>query len=138
MSPQSPFSSNRPVFLIGGVVLCIIVGYTLFAASPYLLGPSLTVITPVDQSTASSPTVTISGKTSRVSYVSLNEQPIPLLEDGTFAVERSFPAGYTVLKVLARDRFGREVTDTIHFLNTYNPPAHGTQKEGVEAKSKSN
>lgn len=138
MSPQSPFSTNKPVFLLGGLALIIIAGYTLFAASPYLLGPSLTVITPVDQSTASSPTVTISGKTTRVSYLSVNEQAVPLLEDGTFAVERSFPTGYTVIMVLARDRFGREVSDTIHFLNTYNPPAHGTQKEGTEAKSESN
>lgn len=140
MSPSSLVLLNRPLVLSGGIGLVIVVGYALFAASPYLLGPSVEVLTPAAESTVSTPTVVVSGKTSRVSYVSLNDQPIPLLEDGTFAVERSFPPGYTVLVIRARDRFGREIQSEVRFLNTYNPPRHGTKKEdsGDESEPEGN
>lgn len=126
--------------MVGGIAVTLIIAYTLFVSSPYLLGPTLDVISPSDESTLSSPLVTITGKTSRVAYLSLNDQPIPLLEDGAFAVERSYPAGYTVIVLRARDRFGREEVKTIRFLTTYNPPPHGIQKENdrTESANKSN
>lgn len=117
MSPLSPFSTNRPYYLLALLGLTIVVGYGFFVASPYLLGPSLTVLSPIQGSAISSPTVTVTGKTERVSYLSINDLPVPLLEDGTFSVERSYPTGYTVIVVRARDRFGREVTDTVRFIH---------------------
>lgn len=117
MSPVGPLSTNRPLYVLMGAALAIIVAYGLFVATPYLLGPSLTVRTPEEGATVSSPTVLVSGETERVSYVSINNLPVPLSEDGTFAVERAYPKGYTVIMVEARDRFGRSVTDTIRFIH---------------------
>lgn len=139
MSPLNPFATQWPVIVVGALAFICIAGYTLFVASPYLTGPTLTVVTPRDNDTVTSPTVTISGRTERVSYLSVNDLPVPLLEDGAFLVERSFPPGYTVVVLKARDRFGRELVSTIRFLNTYNPPRHGTQEEsGVKADTESN
>lgn len=106
----------------------VIAAYTLFASFSYLLGPSLTVVTPRQGSTVVTPTVTILGKTERVSYLSINDLAVPVLEDGTFAVERAYPPGYTVLVVRARDRFGRERVETIRFLHTYKYP-YGTKEK---------
>ncbi len=117
MSPVGPFSTNRPLYILVVCGLMVVIGYGLFVATPYLLGPSLTVVSPEHGTTISSPTITVSGKTERVSYLSINNLPIPLLEDGTFAVERAYPKGYTVLVVEARDRFGRIVTDTVRFIH---------------------
>ena len=117
MSPQSPFSTNRPYYLIATIGLIVIICYGIFVALPYLLGPGLTVMTPLQGSTVTSPTVSVSGKTTRVSYLSINDLAVPLSEDGTFTVERAYPKGYTVLVVRARDRFGREVTETIRFIH---------------------
>lgn len=138
MSPTSPFSTSRPLYILATLGLVCVLGYSLFAAKPYLSGPSLTIQTPREGETVSTATVSIYGKTERVSYLAINDLPVPLLEDGTFAVERAYPPGYTVFTVRARDRFGREEVRTIRFLHTYNYP-HGTQKEsGVETKSESN
>jgi hypothetical protein len=139
MSPSSPFSSQGPVLIIGAVLFVCILGYTLFVASPYLLGPSLTLVSPINGETVTASTVTISGKTERVSYLSVNGLPVPLLEDGAFLIERSFPTGYTVVVIRARDRFGRESVETIRFLNTFNPSRHGVQKERrAEVESEGN
>lgn len=120
--------ARGPWALVGALLFAGIVGYTVFVGSPYLLGPSVSVTTPAQHATVSTPTVAVSGKTERVAIVTLNDQPIPLLEDGTFSVERAFPPGYTVLMIRARDRFGREETRVIRFLNTYNPPSHGKEE----------
>ena len=118
MSPSSTaFGNNRVWWLLGGIVLLLIIGYALFVASPYLLGPSLTVITPAQNSAITNPTVIVSGTTRRVSYLSIDDQAVPLAEDGSFVVERAYPSGYTVLVVRARDRFGREKVDTVTFVH---------------------
>lgn len=113
---------------MGVVALIIIVGYTLFVATPYLRGPSLTVTSPIQMSTVSTPTVRITGSTERVQYLSVNNLPIPLTPEGTFDVVRAYPSGYTVIVVKARDRFNRERSETITFV--INPP-HGIQTKKV-------
>lgn len=131
MSPSSPFSNNRPLYTLLGLGLALVLGYSLFVAMPYLRGPSLTIVTPVEGGTVTSPIISIYGKTERVSYLAINDLPVPLLEDGTFAVERAYPPGYTVFTVRARDRFGREEVRTINFLHTYNYPYEPEEKKGT-------
>ena len=134
MSPVGPLNTNTPLFILGILALLGIFAYGLFVATPYLLGPSLSIISPKEGSTVRSPTVVVQGVTERVSYLSINDLPVPLLEDGTFAVERAFPKGYTVVVVRARDRFNREITETIRFIHETNVTIHGTKKEssGIE------
>ncbi len=129
MSPVGPLNTNTPLIVLGGLALLGIFAYGLFVATPYLLGPSLSVISPKEGSTVRTPTVVVQGVTERVSFLSINDLPVPLLEDGTFAVERAFPKGYTVVVVRARDRFNREVSETIRFIHETNVTVHGTQKE---------
>lgn len=117
MSPVSPFSTRRPLYALVALGVVVVLGYGLFVATPYLLGPSLTLRSPQNGTTLTSPTITISGETERVSYLSINNLAVPLLEDGTFFVERAYPKGYTVLVVEARDRFGRTITDTVRFIH---------------------
>ena len=127
MSPHHPLAQNQALLVVLGLLGLVIVGYTLFVATPYLSGPSLTVSTPLSNSTSDAATVRITGTTARVSYLTINDQEVALAEDGTFAVERAFPSGYTVLVVRARDRFDRETVDTINFIHSYKPVAHGIQ-----------
>jgi hypothetical protein len=126
MSPTSPFSTNRPLYTL--LTLGLVIGYTLFVAMPYLRGPSLTIVTPREGETVTGPLVSIYGKTERVSYLAINDLPVPLLEDGTFAVERAYPPGYTVFTVRIRDRFGREEVRTINFLHTFKYPYEPKEK----------
>lgn len=114
------------VLALGGTV--VILAYALFATRTLLSGPSLTLITPRDNLTYSG-ALLIEGRTARVSYLSVNGSPVPLAEDGSFALERAYPPGYTVLEVRARDRFGREVVRTVPFIQTYEL-MYGAQKEG--------
>lgn len=99
--------------MIGGGALALILAYALFAALPYLLGPSLTV----SVSTGPEGLTVVAGETKRVSYLTINGAEVALEEDGAYRTERAYPEGYTVLTALAKDRFGRTITKTISFVN---------------------
>ena len=95
----------------GGLAVVVLLGYALFAALPYLLGPSLTL----DSKVETTGMATLSGTTKRVSYLSINGLAVPLEESGGFSVTHAYPAGYTALQAEARDRFGRTIIKTITF-----------------------
>ncbi len=103
--------STRFGLWAGGLAVAVLLGYALFAALPYLLGPSLSLDSKVDPDGMA----TISGSTKRVSFLEINGMTVPLEESGNFSVTRAYPAGYTVVQAVARDRFGRTITKTITF-----------------------
>lgn len=116
MSPQ-PLSSStfslRSGIILGCIAVAVIAGYAFYALLPYLSGPSLSA----HEATENGVT-TVTGRTERVSYLSVNGAPVPLSEDGSFSVKRAYPPGYTAVTLSAKDRFGREITRTLTFLNT--------------------
>ncbi|MDO8523723.1 MAG: hypothetical protein Q7R74_00670 [bacterium] len=95
-----------------GVAVLVIGSYTLYAALPYLLGPSLAV-----SATTINGETLIGGTTERVSFLTIDGMAVPLQEDGSFSVERTYPLGYTAIAVSVRDRFGRTATKMLTFLN---------------------
>jgi hypothetical protein len=107
-------------FLLTVLAVLILVGYSAYAAYPYLRGPVLTLNAP---SSHTDDTV-ISGRTVRVSTLTIDGLPIPLDEQGAFSVERAYPPGYTVVTVRAADRFGRAVERTLTFITS----AYASQK----------
>lgn len=98
--------------IVGAVAAIIIIGYTLYAILPYLLGPALTV-----SETTTNGETTIVGSAERVSYLSIDGLNVPLQEDGTFSAERTYPPGYTAITVSAKDRFGRTISKILTFVN---------------------
>lgn len=94
-----------------GAGVIVIASYSLYAALPYLLGPSLTAT-----ASAEGADTVIAGKTERVAYLSIDGAAVPLQEDGSFSEERSFPSGYTAVEISAKDRFGRSLTKTLTFI----------------------
>jgi len=108
---NSPFSRLQAGSIVAIFAVLLIAGYTLYAGLPYLLGPSLSATV-----TTQDGTTVISGKTARVSFLSIDNSPVPLQEDGTFSEILSFPPGYTAVMISAKDRFGRNLRKTITFV----------------------
>lgn len=112
MKSKLLLSLLRPGTILGTLVILGIVGYSIFAALPYLEGPAITV-----HETTVNGVTTISGTTARVSYLSIDGSSIPLEVNGSFSAVRAYPPGYTALTVSVTDRFGRTLTKTITFVN---------------------
>lgn len=107
------------LFAVGGAVL-----YALTVATPLFNRPHV-LLSPV--TFLPSGVTVIAGNTANVSTLTVNGVETPLQEDGTFAIERSFPPGYTVVVIRASDRFSR----TEEYLSTFvSPPlTYGTKEK---------
>ena len=124
--------SGAPVFLSLPRVLVALgvlaaVSYTAFVAYPLIEGPTLTVEAPVHTEEG---TTILRGTTNRVSELTINGLDTPLAEDGAFAVERSFPPGYTVVVLEARDRFRRVRTERLTFITQ--PRVYASEESSQE------
>ncbi len=112
--PNITFTPRLAAILFGWSIIIILLGYSVYAALPYLNGPSLDVVAESDENGLT----LIQGKTARVSYLSVNESPVALNEDGSFSIERAYPWGYTTILIVAKDRFGREITKNASIVTT--------------------
>jgi len=94
------------------VVLFAIAGYGLIEAWPLIIGPTLSVSSPRDNTPFPSGTVTVGGKASRVALLTLDGAPLLHDEQGNFSTTLTFPRGGSILTFVATDRFGRRITTT--------------------------
>ncbi len=134
MSPYGSFADNRLPFLIGVAALVFVAGYAFYAALPILAGPSLSMESPVPYQATSSSRVLVSGSTERVQFLWINGNPVALSENGSFAVLRSIPAGYTEFVIKADDRFGRSTEAHIPVLALHTNLSTTTHDKEQEAE----
>jgi hypothetical protein len=95
-------------------VVLVIIGYGLFEARKLTLGPRISIQTPLDGSATSSVIVTISGRASNISFLTINDAPAFTDEAGNFVERLSPPPGYAIFTVAATDRFGRRASAQVH------------------------
>lgn len=110
-----------------GAALLLVGAYTTYVTLPFFKGPAVSVL-PLSETPEGA--LIIRGTTERVSKLTINELEVPLAEDGTFAVERAYPEGYTVVIITASDRFGRFRSETLNFVTH-----HASQKENRSEES---
>ena len=94
------------------IVLVLVSAYGLRGALSLIAGPSLHIISPVDNASLHDGIVSIQGSAPRADQVTLNNSPVLRKEDGSFSLTLSFPRGGSILTFVATDRFGRRVTET--------------------------
>ncbi len=108
--------------IVAGIVivfLIAIVGYGFFQARNILMGPQISLVTPQNGATITgSPLVTIAGKTNNVSFISLNDRPIFIDQQGNFNEQLLLSPGYNAWTLTAQDKFGRTVSK--HFNLIFN------------------
>lgn len=95
-----------------GVVLVVLLGYGLIEAEPLLVGPTLTISTPQNGALVAGGIVAVAGKATRTVSLTLDGAPLLSDQDGSFATTLAFPEGDSILTIVAKDRFGKTITQT--------------------------
>ncbi len=93
-------------------VLLVVVSYGLLEAWPLLAGPSLSILSPVENAAYPSGIVSIRGTAARAAVLTLDGAPVLHDQEGGFSSTLTFPRGGSILTFVATDRFGRTVTAT--------------------------
>ena len=92
---------------LGFFIILAIVGYGLYQARNLIKGPEISVSSPINGSSFADPLVTIAGTAANIAYISLNDRQIFIDGQGHFSEKLLLPDGYTIMKLEARDKFGR-------------------------------
>jgi hypothetical protein len=94
------------------VVLIVLLGYGLLKAEPLLVGPTLSLSTPTDGAHFPDGMVTVAGNAKRATQLTLNGAPLLSDQNGSFETALAFPKGTSILTIVAKDRFGKTITNT--------------------------
>ena len=90
-----------------------IIGYGLFTSRHLIEGPIVTIDSPKDGATETSPLVEIDGTAQNITFISLDDRQIYIDENGHFSEKLLLQPGYSIIKIYAKDRFGRSTTQEL-------------------------
>lgn len=126
MYPTTWLSRTALAALFGAILL-----YGIARASSYVRGPSVTLVSPADGETVRDKAVVLEGLAERIATLTANGRTIFTDEHGNFRERLLLPPGYSILQLVATDRFGR--TTTIRRQIVINPYAQKTASTSSES-----
>src|SRR5690606_26776513 len=115
ISLKSPSHNIKKI--LATLVVVFIVGYALFEARGLIMGPILNVIEPHNGKTVYEPVVLIEGNTHSITHMTINGRSIAIHENGDFSNAVVLKEGYNEIVLVAKDRFGREVSETLQIMH---------------------
>lgn len=101
---------------LGAGFLTLVALYALFQARFIILGPQITLTSPQDGQVATSSLIYVRGVAHNVTFISLDDRPIFLDEQGNFEEKLLVSPGQSTIMIRARDRFGRETEKTTRIV----------------------
>lgn len=111
------YSHKQKIGIIVGFFLALcIIGYGLFQARNIILGPQISLTSPKNGATLTNSLVTVSGKASNVSFLSLNDRPIFIDQQGDFNEQLLLSPGYNTWTLVAQDKFGRTISKNFSLI----------------------
>lgn len=90
--------------------------YGLFRAYPIIMGPQIAVTYPKDGQEVASTTFQISGNIKRSTAIYLQGKPITVDEKGDFTETLIAIPPYTILVLVATDKYGATTTKTLRVI----------------------
>lgn len=119
ISLKSPSITIKKILAV--LVILFIALYTLFEARGLIAGPILSVSSPLNGEIVYEPIVHISGNTNSITELTLNGKAIAVHENGYFSNAVVLKDGYNEIVLTAKDRFSREVSETLQIMHERSP-----------------
>jgi uncharacterized membrane protein len=99
--------------IVGGMV-----AYVVISANNLSRPPMIEISSPKEL-TVNQKEIVIEGKTSKTAIVEINNQMIPVDDQGNFSQKTALTEGINQFEIKAKSRLGKEQTKTLEIL--YNP-----------------
>jgi hypothetical protein len=107
------FSIKHIAFLL---LFIVAVGYVLFQARFVIFGPQVEISYPKHGSLVAASMLSVEGKATNISWISLNDRQIFTDEKGFWSEKLMLPPGVSIITVKTRDRFGREIERSVQVM----------------------
>lgn len=95
------------------IFFVILVGYSIFQARFLILGPRISIISPLDGAITDSEIIILEAKIKNASWITLNGRQVFTDEKGNLEEKLILSEGLSIMTLKARDRFGREREEEI-------------------------
>ncbi len=105
--------------LVTSVFVLALVGYSLFQVHKIITGPTIDLVTKEKNMVTNSNKITLKGVAANVAFISLNDNPIYIDENGLFSENLLLNPGYNIVKLYGKDKFGKSLTRLVEI--TYKP-----------------
>lgn len=105
------FSIKKFLFIFSVLFL---VGYGLFNARSLIMGPSVEIFSPTNNSETSENILVIKGRAKNVAFISLNQKSIFVNSEGFFEEKLLLSPGSNIIEIKVRDRFKKEILETLN------------------------
>jgi hypothetical protein len=107
---------KRIGFILTILLIAIPSLYGVFRAYPLLAGPQIYIVYPHDGDIVASTTFQIMGRVKRASTIILQGKPITINEKGEFTETLVASPPYTILVLVATDKYGKAATTTLRVI----------------------
>lgn len=104
------FASITTIFFVA------LLFYIYHQSRDFLSGPYIKVEHPLSATKVLGPEVEVKGILKRTLSASLNDNLLLISPDGRFEEKLILPNGYNIIKIEAKDRFGKEIVKKIEFI----------------------
>lgn len=116
------------------ILICGILGYTLFQMQNVITGPVITIAAPQNGAEVDRALSIVEGTTRNITAISINGRNISVDEHGTFSEKLLLSPGYNIITLHAEDKFGRTTEKTLELIYTPSDTHNGDQ-ENSEKRS---
>ena len=103
----------------------LLVSYGIFNARNLIAGPIVEIFNPIGDVETTDNVLTIKGKATNITSISLNQKPIFVDKEGLFEEKLLLSPGSNTIEIKAGDRFKKEIkkTITIYYKQSTTTPA---------------
>ncbi|MCX6757008.1 MAG: hypothetical protein NTW35_02565 [Candidatus Nomurabacteria bacterium] len=98
------------------ILLLLALFYGIFRAYPLLTGPNIKILNLTDGATVASTTFQVSGIVKRAKEITLQGKPITINDKGNFTETLVATYPYTILVLVATDKYGAVETKTLRVI----------------------
>lgn len=98
------------------VIIVCSIAYIAFQSRNLIIGPVIDVFEPKNGVTLLSQTIDIRGNARNIAYLYLNDRQIYADTSGYFREKLIVPEGYSIIKLSAKDKFGRKTEKKIEIF----------------------
>lgn len=94
----------------------LLVGYGIYQTKNLIMGPEIVIAAPQNGAALALNPVEINGQAERIAFLSLNGERIFTDENGRFSQKLLLTEGYNIIRLEARDKFGRTVQKVLNLV----------------------
>ncbi|MBP6942621.1 MAG: helix-turn-helix domain-containing protein [Candidatus Buchananbacteria bacterium] len=105
--------TRRLVVVLGMIAIAI---FLVIKIERIFLPPMLAVEAPADGTSVGVPQLVVNGRSEPEAEVVINNKPVPITTEGRFETTIDLQKGLNLIKITAKKRYGRSVTEELHVL----------------------